>query len=250
MDNKYFKIMQELGLSANEAVIYRSLLHVPHTSVRSLAHTSGINRGLVYEALKSLVTKGLVGTVRKGARSVYIAESPDKITKLLQDRRKTLWEVQRYATDVVPALMANNPTDKGQPLVKYFEDDKGIVAILDDVLQTCRALDVPIYHAYSSKPIRQYLYRRYPTFTKRRIDEGIEVKVIALGDGGEYAARSERRWVEAPTAGQMSSYIIIYGPKVAHIAISANDTPYGVIIEDESVASMQRLLFERMWQQL
>jgi hypothetical protein len=134
--------------------------------------------------------------------------------------------------------------------VKYYEDDEGVVAILRDVLHACGQMDTPLYYAYSSKPMRQYLYRKFPQFTERRIREGIAVKVIAVGDGGEPAQISERKWLPEPDESLISSYTLIYGNKVAHISISNDFTPYGVVIEDTGTANMQRLLFDRLWQTL
>jgi hypothetical protein len=147
----------------------------------------------------------------------------------------------------MPALLAKSTTSLGRPKVKYYEDDEGIVVILKDVLQTCAKLNNREYYVYSSKPLRQYLYRKFPQFTSRRIAEAIAVKVIAIGDGGDPAAVSERKWLPEPAGSEPSSYTIIYGDKIAVISIASDYTPYGIVIEDKGAASMQHLLFEHMW---
>jgi HTH-type transcriptional regulator, sugar sensing transcriptional regulator len=240
----------QLGLKAEEMSIYQSLLEIDNASIRKVAEHSGINRGSTYELLKTLVEKGLVSTIKTGQRERYTAESSEKIFLLLQDKRKELWQAQELAKELVPEMLARRAQPQGKPLVRYYEDDVGVVAILKDVLQTCRVLEKPEYVAYSSRQIRQYLYRKFPNFTDKRVEEGIEVKVIAVGEGGDKAAHAERRWLDEPTDGTMSSYMIVYGNKVAHISISENLTPYGVVIEDAGVASMQRTLFENMWRSL
>lgn len=151
---------------------------------------------------------------------------------------------------LVPALLARVVRPEGEPLVRYYQDDEGVATILRDVLQTCGQLDRPFYHAYSSQALRKFLYRKFPKFTERRIQEGIAVKVIAIGQGGVLDELSERRWLQEPPEGDVSSYTLIYGNKVAVISISSNLTPYGVVIEDAGSASMQRLLFERLWASL
>jgi hypothetical protein len=82
------------------------------------------------------------------------------------------------------------------------------------------------------------------------VGEGIRVKVIAIGEGGEPAAESERKWLPEPENGEISSYTIIYGDKVASFSISADFTPYGVVIEDNGLSAMQRLLFIQLWDKL
>jgi hypothetical protein len=168
---------------------------------------------------------------------------------LIKEKRKDLWRSQQQAQELIPKLLARKAQPQGRPLVQYYEDDEGIVAILRDVLQTVGKLDVPEYHVLTSRPIRQYLYRQFPGFTERRVAEGIAVKAIAIGEGGDSAEYAERRWINEPADGSISSYTLIYGNKVAQISIT-NNIPYGVVIEDAGMAAMQRLLFEQIWAQL
>lgn len=241
-------LLQGLGFSAAEAETYWALLNSETVSIRRVAVQSGINRGTTYEAIKRLVAAGLVHTRRSGAREYYGAESPEKIYDLIRDKRKELWQTQQQAQQLVPELLARKARPQGRPLVRYYEDDEGVVAILKDVLQTCGRLDEPRYYAYSSRSLRKYLYRKFPQFTERRVAEGIAVQVIAVGEGSDTEGLSERKWLPEPAEGETSSYTIIYADKVASISISSDDTPYGVVIEDAGVAAMQRLLFERLWQ--
>lgn len=244
------KLLQDLGFSVVEAETYWALLNLESVSIRKVAAASGVNRGTTYDAMKRLVSAGLAHTRKVGEREYYTAESPEKLYDLIRDKRKDLLQAHQQAQQLIPGLLATRTRPKGRPLVKYYEDDEGVVTILRDVLQTCSQLKRPEYYAYSSRPLRSYLYRKFPQFTERRVREGITVKVIAIGEGGEPAAASERKWMTEPSGGAASSYTLIYGDKVAHISISKDFTPYGVVIEDSGVAAMQRLLFEQLWDAL
>lgn len=244
------KLLLALGFSRAEAETYWALLNLDAVSIRRVAAFSGINRGTTYDALKSLVVAGLVATRTVGAREYFTAEPPDTVNDLIREKRKDLLAIQQNAQKLIPELKARKARPQGQPLVKYYQDDEGIVAILRDVLQTCSKLKVPEYCAISSKPLRQYLYRKFPQFTERRVREGVAVKVIAVGEGGDPADNSERKWLTKKDDQNISSYTIIYGDKVALISISNNTTPYGVVIEDAGTASMQKLLFMQVWSRL
>lgn len=239
-----------LGLTRPQASTYLALLELEVVSVRKVAERTGINRGTTYEAIKALVTLGLASSRYTGKREYYSAESPEKIYDLIRDRRKEAWHMMQDSKKIVPELLAQKTQTQGRPLVRYYENDEGVVTILRDVLQTCGTLPVPEYFSYSSQPLRQYLYRKFPSFTQRRIDEGIVVKVIAIGEGGEAAPASERKWLPISGSSRFSSYTIIYGNKVALISVSNDYTPYGVVIEDKGTATMQRLLFEQLWNTL
>jgi sugar-specific transcriptional regulator TrmB len=242
--------LRELGLRDTEINTYFALLKNGPTSIRGLASSTGINRGTTYEALKSLSETGLVAYVRKGERHKYRAESPERIYDLIADRRRTLLQVESEAKKFVPSLMALGERRLGEPAVRFYEDDEGIVVILRDVLNTAATLHPKQYYAYSSRALRKYLYRRFPNFTRRRIAENIFVKVIAAGAGGEVDELSERRWIADPGEQQLASYTLIYGTKIAIISVAPDETPYGVVIEDPGAAAMQKLLFETLWSRL
>lgn len=243
-------LLRQLDFTAAEAETYWALLNLENVSIRKVANYSDINRGTTYDALKTLQRNGLVTSRRSGEREYYSAESPEKLYDLIRERRKDLWQVQQQARALVPQLLARKAQPTGRPLVKYYEDDEGVVTILRDVLQTCGQLAVPEYCAYSSRPLRQYLYRKFPQFTERRITEGIMVRVIAIGEGGDPAENSHRKWLAEPAANDISSYTIIYGNKVAQISLADGYTPYGVVTEDAGGANMQRLLFDQIWHSL
>jgi sugar-specific transcriptional regulator TrmB len=244
------EILYSLGLSRPAATTYLALLGLESVSIRKVSQQTGINRGTTYELIKKLIAAGLVSVKKTGQREYFTSESPEKIYDIIRDKRKRLLEVSESAKAAIPSILARKVRPQGGPLVRYFEDDEGVVTILKDVLQTCRALDTPEYCAYSSRAVRQYLYRKFPNFTKRRIAEGIMVKVIGVGEGGETTEVSERKWLPESLQGSISSYTLIYGNKVALISISKDYTPYGVVIEDSGAASMQRLLFEQLWKRI
>ena len=240
-DNSTIELLHGLGCNQNEALTYIALLQHGNASIRKVSAHTGINRGTTYEVLKRLVVLGLASVKRVGSRERYTAESPEKIFDIIREKRRDLMEISTAANKIIPDLLARQAGLGGQPMVRYYEGDDGVVAILKDVLQTCSKLAQPEYYAYSSKNVRQYLYRRFPQFTARRINQNIYVKVIAVGDGGEPAALSERRHLQGAERAELSSYTIIYGNKVATISTTDDDEPYGVVIEDSGAASMQRL---------
>lgn len=257
MDNdntRLVDLLRSVDVPPNEAQTYAALLRLESVSIRKLAAATGINRGTTYDALKNLVALGLASVKSdNGKRERYTAESPERIYDIIRDKRHELLEASNSAKDLVPHLLANQASPSGQPLVRYYEGDEGVATILKDVLQTCRSLGQPEYIAYSSDQVRRYLYREYPQFTERRIAEGIAVKVIGVGgSGGESgdAPLSQRKQLPNQPAGTVSSYIIVYGSKVATVSITTSDTPYGVVIEDAGAAAMQRLLFEKLWSSL
>lgn len=243
-------LLLDLGISQHDAETYVGLLKLESASIRKIAVVTGINRGTTYEALKRLTEIGLVSVRQNGKREQYTAESPETIYEIIRDKRRDLLEVSEEAKRVIPDLLARKASLQGRPLVRYYEGESGVTTILKDVLQTCRHMDEPEYIAYSSSRVRHFLYRQFPQFTDRRIEAGIKVKVIAIGAGGDEVPKAERKWLPDPGDSGISSYTIVYDNKIATISIAADDTPYGVIVEDAGAAAMQSLLFAQLWEAL
>jgi sugar-specific transcriptional regulator TrmB len=241
-----YTLLESIGFSSNEVQTYIALLQLGPASIRQVAAKSSINRGTTYECLKQLTDKRLVHFNQKGERRKYTAAHPDIIYDLLEDRRRELILMQDQARNVVPQIVSLGNPLEGQPTVRFYEDDEGVVAILKDVLSTMAKEKNKTYHVYSSRSLRHYIYRRFPNFTRQRIKAGINVQVLAIGIGGDMVELSDRKWLPGPEE-HTASYIIIYANKVAQISISADDTPYGVVIEEPGVASMQKYLFEQLW---
>lgn len=243
------QLLEGLGLNRQQAKVYLALLKSGRSSIRQVSARSGVNRGTTYDSLKELSKVGLVSFNVQGERRKYFAEPPQKINQLIADRREQTERMAKDAAKVVPALMSYS-SPSGAPQVRFYEDDEGIEIILRDVLQTVAQLPQKEYHVYSSRALRQYIYRRFPNFTAQRVKAGIFVKVIAIGTGGDPAELSERRFLAEAADETSSSFNLIYGNRLAMISVSSDLTPYGVVIEEQGVAAMQRLLFNRLWDNL
>lgn len=242
--------LQQIGLSTNEIKIYQSLHRLGPKSIRTIADNAKINRGTTYEVLKELVNKGLASYFPKGKRRFFIAASPDQLLTLAKDRQQSIKEgIARLESDVVPFL-ANTKPHSSVADVQYYEGDEGVEQILRDVLQTTEARRKKEYYVYSAKPIRHYLYRSFPNFTKQRVKKGINVRAIAIGEGGEDAEMSERKWLKLKKGLYSTSYVIIYPPKYSIISLSDEDYPYGVVINEPSIAFTQKIIFDALWKTL
>jgi sugar-specific transcriptional regulator TrmB len=237
--------LKQLGLSDKEVRIYLALLAKGQASVRTLAQETGINRGTTHDVLKSLMGHGLLSTTRKGTRHYYLAEHPRKLNAVIRQRLSDLQHAQQNVQDILPELHAMMATKQEAPVVKYFEGLSGIRSILEDVLDTVSMLDDPTYFAYSAANIRHVLLEADPTFSEERIRRGVQVKVIALGEGGKLVGLDERKWLPQQT--NAPTYQILYHHRVASIALNSVGEPFSVLIEHRDIAQMQKRIFSHLW---
>lgn len=240
-----FLDLKDLGLDGRDTRVYEALLKSGLSSIRKVADYSNINRGSVYESIKKLVAAGLVNYQKAGENKKYFAEEPTRIIDLINQRRSELDITEEKTKQIIPKLLsqaAYSPYSN----IKFYEDHEGIAVILKDVLETVSKLEDRTYRAISSKPMRQYLYKKFPNFTKQRINQKIYVKVISIGKGDEKVSKASRRLLDTPEGSQPSSYTIIYGSKIAIFGLNDNINPYGLVIDDQGAADMQALLFDQV----
>lgn len=241
-------ILNRLGFSEKEIRVYLVLLSGGPSSVRKLAKDTELNRGSVYDVLKSLQKRGVVGMYQKHKKQFFMAEDPDKLSDVIDRREREVVSLKHHMAEALPELRSLYVHGGSKPVVKYYEGEKGVNIILRDVLKVMNDANDRLYRVYSAMSLREYLYKEFPHFTKERIERRIHVNVIAVGPGGEDQPYAERRWLTeergAPT------YSIIYGPKVAFFSLSDGGMPLGVLIEDVRIAETERMVFDHVWRGL
>src|SRR5687767_12462124 len=127
-------ILKQFNLSDKEIKVYLALLETGATSVRKLSQKSGINRGTTYDALKSLKQLGLVSYYHKDTKQFFVAEDPEKLQDVLEEKEQSLIQMKKNIQDIIPALKSLYNTSGSKPVVKYYEGDRGIKTILQDIL--------------------------------------------------------------------------------------------------------------------
>lgn len=236
--------LKKLGFSDKEAKIYLELLRVGPSPVRKLAEVTGLNRGTTYDALKWLQELGVVNFYNKESKQYFVAETPEKLYDVVHNQESDLKEVSRQLEKVVPELQALYNSGGQRPVARYYDKNE-IRAILEDVLFTCEKSKEKLYRIYSTESLRASLYKDFPTFSDVRIGKGIQVKAIAIGDGGQLRGLDERKWFQAEKS--TPTYIFIYPEKTAYISLDAKKEAVGVVIENEGIFETQKQIFEALW---
>ncbi|MGY8868831.1 MAG: TrmB family transcriptional regulator [Pseudomonadales bacterium] len=241
-----YSILERLGFDQREITIYRALLSLGPSPIRSIADKAGINRGTTYDCLKGLLQKGIVSYLPKGKRRLFSPRNPEVLLQLAEQRQHEIENtIQQLKTSIIPELNHLKP-DFSAANVQFYEGDDGIEFVLRDILSSVSKSNERHYSVFSSKPIRSHLYRPFPNYTAQRIQKQIGVRVIAIGDGGEDAELSERKWIK--TEGHVdAAYIAIYPPKCAIISLASNNYPTAVLIDSKEVSAAQKIIFDTLW---
>jgi len=243
----HIDLLKKLGFSDKDAKVYLSLLVLGPSSVRNLAKSSELNRGSVYESLKWLKEQGLVNFYEQEAKQYFVAENPNKLRELVLRQEESLKEADQRIKTVLPELLSIYDKGGQRPVARYYQNGE-VRKILEDVLEKCENSTEREYRVYSDINIREYLYEGFESFSDARIAKNINVKVLAIGSGGELRGLDERKWLDIknPTP----TYTIIYPGNVAFISLDAKGELVGVVVDNEGVFQTQKQIFDRLWKKL
>ncbi|MBX6334485.1 winged helix-turn-helix transcriptional regulator [Candidatus Saccharibacteria bacterium] len=240
---------RELGLEPRDKIVYETLYKLDKVSLRSIAQETGMNRGTVYEVIKKLTSLGLITFTQVGERRYYSPAPPEVFRELIRERRDQLQQLEVAAEEYIRSLESKQPVTGPGYFASFYEGEEGVAAILRDVLQTMRGLEKREYCVFSSERASKVIYNRFRNFSRQRVKLGIFVRVISDKPPSDKVILAERR--QLPAGRQfLNGYTLIYGDKTALISVGETNTLSAIVITDNGVANMQRLIFEQLWQSL
>ena len=248
MENRTLQIQEllsQIGLSSKEISVYLGLLELGKGTVSQISRKAGINRTTGYDILDSLLTKGLVSVSGKEPKQEYIAESPDQITKYLEEKIKRDQEALEQTKKLLPELKTmHNVNDR--PRVRFYEGIQGLIDVYEDTLTAKE----PIVAYASYEDMHSLLSKYFETYYKRRAEAGIHARGIVPATPMAYERRElnekERRELSLVPKEKFgfTPDIEIYDNK---IMIASWRERLGIIIESAEIADAMKKIFELAW---
>ncbi len=234
-----------LGLSEREARVYFAVLELGRGTVTEISRRAGINRTTGYDILDRLASDNLVRVSGKEPKEEYVAESPENILELLDDRAKRARENLETAKNFVPKLKSlHKVEDRAQ--VKFYEGVEGLKQVYEDTLTSTETI-----RAYARlEDMYTAMGSYFPAYFKRRAAKGIFARAISPRTPGAL----ERHRVDAEEKRELAMVpeeifnltpeINIYDNKVM---IASWRDKLGIIIESKEIAEGLKSIFELAW---
>ena len=246
------KILSALDISYDERKVYLYLLNGGETSAGELARKIGFARPTLYDLLRKMRDKGVVGqSMRHGVRS-YTAEAPHKLNQMLGNKIKELQERQTQLQKMLPLLEARRAKKFLAPRYQFFDGAEGLKNVIMDMLlyrdlttyafwsikSAMNLLTPDFFRFHNIERIRNRLYVRaiWPS------NQAVNIRRYPFLGGGEGFCREIRI---APPDVDASMGYWIYGNKVAFLS-SATEC-YGWIIESRECAEMMTRQHQFLW---
>lgn len=243
--------LQEFGLNDKEITIYLTLLKTGPSTIMDLARKTAIKRSTTHNNVEELIKKGLVSQTNYGERRMVIAENPEKLKFLLEQRK---WEVNKLETNmdqivgeifqIVPKAKENTRTE-----VKYYDGEKGFKEVCQRSITNSKDEVLFISNIDEWRKVYTESYGKdyyIPARKKKKVF--LRELVIDTNQGQDFKkddANNLRESKILPKDFQFNTTLIITD---SDVSIMISTEPYKAIsIEDADVVSTFKNIFENLW---
>lgn len=125
----YQTILEELGLSQNEAKIYAGLIEIGTSSVPQISLKIGVHKRNIYDIIPRLLQKGLIYQIAENKENKYAAVEPNKLADLV-------WEKESRLNSILPALNKQFKKTTTNEAVYIYKGVEGFKNYLRDIIKT------------------------------------------------------------------------------------------------------------------
>ena len=236
------KVLQNLGLSEKEAIIYMALLQLGKSTVVKIAKTAGLKRPNTYIILDELKKKGLVSEIPEKGRTLYSPEDPSILEQNIKNSLADFHEL-------LPLFRASY--NRGtKPTIKYYEDKDVIYNIYVNEIFTAQNI---YFYGTSVKNINATwpdLFAVWDSYWRPGKKKSSKNVLEIIGNEPEDIAYAQhyigQREVRiAPKGKKFLADNAIADDK---IMITSFDPLFAVVIESPQLAATYRALVELAWQ--
>jgi HTH-type transcriptional regulator, sugar sensing transcriptional regulator len=232
----------DFGLSEHEALVYLSALSLGQSTVNEIAKHSGVKRTTVYPVIECLKRKGIMNIEVKGLKKLFVAESPEKLERIIEDKKDRL-------KSMLPELTAIHSLKNNESFIKYYEGVEGVRTVYDTILDDLKRGDEYLIISDISRFLK--MDREYfDSFIDRRAKLDLKVRTIIQDtEDAHHYKKFERNknWAIKifEKSIDLKANLVILPNKLVITQIV--DPIITIVIENKSLVEMQRQQFNIIW---
>lgn len=233
------EILEKLGMTKNEVLIYITLLHHGELNVNELGAKAGLHRPGCYDIIERLLDKGFVSYILKDNKKHFKAVDPEKLLEYLEERKE---EVK----NILPQLHSMQNSQQEETQVEIIKGRKVLSTILKDVFKNIQKTKKPLlamgieeekFLTFDELAIKKHIANLQKKKLKEKLLAKKSAKTFFKGSQSIYRLIPDHLFNPNPTH--------IYEDKVASIVWG--QPTYGIIIKSKALADANRKYFEILW---
>lgn len=237
--------LAEFGLSPKEIDVYLTMLEFGSASVQDIAKKAGVNRSTTYVMIEGLKRRGMASTFDKGKKTLFSAETPQRLRAFLADDLSELQARQHRLEMTLPRLLAIFHAMEDKPRVRYFEGEDALHLARQEMVEAKE----PIWELNAvDEPTVQIA----KTGSAKRIELSKKVsdaRMIFSVKPGVRPAYFDRRGFEVREIDYQrcpfSGALVVVGRKL--FIFTTKSIGMGVIVESGEIADIVRAMYEAAW---
>ena len=241
--------LQAIGLTKDQSAVYLYLIKNGQLPANLLSKRLGITRTLMYKILDDLIARSLVTKDESFKVTRYKASHPYSLRAIAEEEKKYADELARKIESAVGPLVSEYNLQSQKPAIHFMEGLDGVSFILKDTLTSSE----PIYMYSDTDTLEQEVQDINNQHVKERLKKGI-AKNILMAKTPTAEQRVSKSQTELTQIKLISSSKIphfytamyIYDNKISYITYKGKIFT-SAIIYDESLYTMQRFVFESLW---
>lgn len=236
------KKLEQIGLTEKEAKVYLACLELGATTIERISKKSGIKRTTIYDVIKSLKERALIGTTIRKKIKHYVASDPRELETKLEEKKDIL-------RNIMPELLSiTNLIDK-KPIIRFYEGEEGIKEIY---LDTLTYKDSPLWAWVTDEIFGTVGQNFIDYYLSQRIKNKIWAYVIAPDTEKlrEYKMRDQSFLRQTKLQNSRNFFVEVeinlYGKN--KIGIMAFKEGVGLIIESVKIYNTLKSIFDVQWE--
>lgn len=243
-------LLECLGLTKGESKAYISLLRLGSGTVGGITKESGISPSKIYDVLKRLLEKGLIGQALKGKVKLYRALEPSRLQDYLQMQKEELENKEKLLASLSKELETIYFSVQSNYEAEILEGMRGIKYFFDLSLEKTKKGDEILVIGYP-KEASELFNAYFKQFHKWCTRKGVIARVIYDYDTWFFKKREQRNLMEQrylPKGVTTPTFIYLFKDYVGIITFSTKQK-LCFLIKNEEVAKSYQHYFELMWKQ-
>jgi len=244
-------LLIKLGLSDKEASVYLAVLELGKSSVQNIAKKSGVKRVTTYVILDQLVKLGVMTVETENKKSLYRAEHPGRLEKILDIRASELQMQRAYLKGNMNQLEALYSFNHDKPTtVQLFEGREGLEA-LEAYGHDQMIIGSEVMTITPQDLAENVLSKRGKEIESNRIARGILSRAIYVADKEISAEKNNKELrvgihlsrKELPLNG---SFFIYPGWGMKFLSYTKKKE-FGILVQSAELADALKEVFELAW---
>jgi sugar-specific transcriptional regulator TrmB len=245
--NHFVELFKEIGLTEHESIVYFTMVSLGPSPILKIARASGIIRTTIYYVIDSLKEKGLVRTELKGFKSLYVAESPEKLENILETRK------DKFKKNLNDLLSIYNKGG-GETLIKIYEGIEATESVYNGMLQDIKPGEDYLVISGMKKAFDMDK-GFFKDLQNRRAKLPIKVRILMADPENEesqnlkkYEQNFNLRAKFLPAGTKLTTNTVITPQRV--LIHQLEQPVMAIVIENKSTIKTHQELFEVMWKSI